>query len=64
MKMRLSLRHFMNLTVPLQPIYWGLIIVAWNVIYIHICSYFLKGRDHSEDLGVGGKIIVEWNLGK
>jgi hypothetical protein len=24
----------------------------------------LKGRDHSEDLGVNGKIIVEWILGK
>jgi len=22
----------------------------------------LKGRDHSEDLDVGGKIILEWNL--
>jgi len=24
----------------------------------------LKGRDHSEDLGVGGKIILELTLGK
>jgi hypothetical protein len=24
----------------------------------------LKGRDHSEDLGVDGKIILEWILGK
>jgi hypothetical protein len=24
----------------------------------------LKGRDHSEDLGVSGKIILEWILGK
>jgi hypothetical protein len=24
----------------------------------------LKGRDHSEDLGVVGKIILEWILGK
>jgi len=24
----------------------------------------LKGRDHSEDLGVYGKIIVEWILEK
>jgi hypothetical protein len=24
----------------------------------------LKGRDHSEDLGVDGKIILEWTLGK
>jgi hypothetical protein len=23
----------------------------------------LKGRDHSEDLGVDGKIILEWILG-
>jgi len=24
----------------------------------------LKGKDHSEDLGVDGKIILQWNLGK
>jgi hypothetical protein len=24
----------------------------------------LKGRDHSKDLSVDGKIILEWNLGK
>jgi hypothetical protein len=24
----------------------------------------LKERDHSEDLGIGGKIILEWNLQK
>jgi hypothetical protein len=24
----------------------------------------LKGRDHLEDLGVDGKIILEWILGK
>jgi hypothetical protein len=24
----------------------------------------LKGRDHSENLGVNGKIITEWILGK
>jgi hypothetical protein len=24
----------------------------------------LKGRDHSEDLGVDGKIILEWILGE
>jgi hypothetical protein len=24
----------------------------------------LKGRDHSEDLGVDGRIIFEWFLGK
>jgi hypothetical protein len=24
----------------------------------------LKGRDHSEDLGMDGKIILEWILGK
>jgi hypothetical protein len=24
----------------------------------------LKGRDHSEDLGMDGKIILEWTLGK
>jgi hypothetical protein len=24
----------------------------------------LKGRDHSEDLGIDGKIILQWILGK
>jgi len=24
----------------------------------------LKGRDHAEDAGVGGSIILEWMLGK
>jgi hypothetical protein len=24
----------------------------------------LKGRDHSEDLGIDGKIVLEWFLGK
>jgi hypothetical protein len=24
----------------------------------------LKGRDHSKDLGVDGRIILEWILGK
>jgi hypothetical protein len=24
----------------------------------------MKGRDHSEDLGVDGRIILEWILGK
>jgi hypothetical protein len=24
----------------------------------------LKGRDHSKDLGVNGRIILEWLLGK
>jgi hypothetical protein len=24
----------------------------------------LNGRDHSEDLGVDGRIILEWILGK
>jgi hypothetical protein len=24
----------------------------------------LKGRDHSEDLGVDGKIMLQWMLGK
>jgi hypothetical protein len=25
---------------------------------------YLKGRDHFEDLGLDGKIILEWMLGK
>jgi hypothetical protein len=28
------------------------------------CSENLKGGDQSEDLGVVGRIILEWNLGK
>jgi len=24
----------------------------------------LKGRDHIEDLGIDGRIILEWDLGK
>jgi hypothetical protein len=24
----------------------------------------LKGRDHTEDLGMDGRIILEWTLGK
>jgi hypothetical protein len=27
-------------------------------------NIYLKGRDHSEDLSVPGKIILEWILGK
>jgi len=33
-----------------------------------MCTQFwfenLKGRDHSEDLGIDGKVILEWILGK
>jgi hypothetical protein len=28
------------------------------------CSEILRGTDHSENLGVGGRIILEWILGK
>jgi hypothetical protein len=28
------------------------------------CLEKLKGRDHLEELGVDGKIILEWTLGK
>jgi hypothetical protein len=30
----------------------------------NILSEKLKGRDHTEDLGVDGKIILEWILAK
>jgi hypothetical protein len=35
-------------------------------MYVCMCvrSEHLKGSDHSEDLGVDGKIILEWILGK
>jgi hypothetical protein len=33
-------------------------------MYKKFWSEHLKGRDHSEDLGVDGKIILEWILGK
>jgi hypothetical protein len=33
---------------------------------MHTIFWFenLKGRDHLEDLGMDGKIILEWILGK
>jgi len=30
----------------------------------NFCHKNLKGRNHSEDLAVDGKIILEWILGK
>jgi hypothetical protein len=35
---------------------------AWERIEIHtqFWSGNLKGRDHTEDLGVEGKIILQW----
>jgi len=33
-------------------------------MYAEFLSENRKGRDHSEDLGVDGKIILEWILGK
>jgi hypothetical protein len=33
--------------------------VSW-ILY----SYYIKGRDNLEDLGVGKKIIIGWVLGK
>jgi hypothetical protein len=32
-------------------------------MYTIIWLEFLKGRDHSEDLGVDGRIVLEWILG-
>jgi hypothetical protein len=33
-------------------------------MYTEFWSQNLKGRDHSEDLRVDGKIILKWILGK
>jgi hypothetical protein len=35
-------------------------------VYIYIIFWFenLKGRNHSEDFDVDGRIILEWILGK
>jgi len=33
-------------------------------MYKKFWSENLKGRDHAEDLGVDGRIILEWILGK
>jgi hypothetical protein len=33
-------------------------------MHTKFCPEKLKGRDHSEDLDVDGKIILEWILGK
>jgi hypothetical protein len=39
---------------------------AWEIIEMHIIFWFenLKRRDYLEDLGIDGKIILEWILGK
>jgi len=39
---------------------------VWHVEYMHtqFWSKNLEGRDHSEDLGIDGKITLEWILGK
>jgi hypothetical protein len=31
---------------------------------VNILSENLKGRDHLKDVGIDGKIILEWILGK
>jgi hypothetical protein len=38
----------------------------WEIREIHTIFSFenLKGRGHSEDVGVDGRIILEWILGK
>jgi hypothetical protein len=35
-----------------------------NEMYTEFWSGNLKGRDHMEDLGVDGRIIIEWVLKK
>jgi hypothetical protein len=37
----------------------GEMINAYSLLMEH-----LKGRDHTEDLGVNGRIILDWILGK
>jgi hypothetical protein len=39
---------------------------AWEIreTYSKFCSENLKGRDHLEDKGVDGKIILEWTVEK
>jgi chromate transport protein ChrA len=41
----------------------AIIIIIITIIVYKILASNLKGRDHSEDLGIDGKIILEWNLG-
>jgi hypothetical protein len=33
-------------------------------MYTQFWPVNLKGRDHSEDMGIVGGIILEWTLGK
>jgi len=39
---------------------------AWEILEMHtnFWSENLKGRDHSEDVFVNAKIVLEWILGK
>jgi len=45
---------------------WACNIACTDMTEMHtkFCSENLKGRDHLEDLGVDGRIISEWILGK
>jgi hypothetical protein len=62
------LRHKCSFNLMLLPFHLGRRLVEYIMIIYCIRTVFwlenLKGRDHSEDLCVDGRIILEWMLGK
>jgi hypothetical protein len=44
-------------------VYVCVCVCVWEIA-TKVCSRKLKGRDHLEDLGVDGKITLEWVLEK